>query len=172
MDSDLYDEFGNYIGPDLASESEEETEYDVTRDEMDDGDHSDDDMEEEKDEAKDNADQNTMSVVLHEDKRYYPSALEVYGPEVETLVQEEDTQALDKPLIIPTKRTKFQIKQQEIPDTVYSIDYLADLMDCPDLIRNIVLLGHLHHGKTTLVDCLIRQTHPFMHNVTDEKPLR
>lgn len=24
MDSDLYDEFGNYIGPDLDSESEEE----------------------------------------------------------------------------------------------------------------------------------------------------
>jgi 116 kDa U5 small nuclear ribonucleoprotein component N-terminus len=24
MDSDLYDEFGNYIGPDLESESEEE----------------------------------------------------------------------------------------------------------------------------------------------------
>jgi U5 small nuclear ribonucleoprotein component len=45
-------------------------------------------------------------------------------------------------------------------------------MDCPDLIRNVVLLGHLHHGKTTLVDCLIRQTHPFMHSVTDEKPLR
>jgi hypothetical protein len=25
--------------------------------------------------------------VLHEDKKYYPTALEVYGPDVETLVQ-------------------------------------------------------------------------------------
>lgn len=35
-----------------------------------------------------------MEVVLHEDKKYYPTAEEVYGPEVETIVQEEDTQPL------------------------------------------------------------------------------
>lgn len=35
-----------------------------------------------------------MQIVLHEDKKYYPSAEEVYGPDVETIVQEEDTQAL------------------------------------------------------------------------------
>lgn len=35
-----------------------------------------------------------MPIVLHEDKKYYPSAEEVYGPDVETIVQEEDTQAL------------------------------------------------------------------------------
>jgi U5 small nuclear ribonucleoprotein component len=35
-----------------------------------------------------------MEVVLHEDKKYYPTAEEVYGPEVETLVQEEDAQPL------------------------------------------------------------------------------
>lgn len=35
-----------------------------------------------------------MEVVLHEDKKYYPTADEVYGPEVETIVQEEDTQPL------------------------------------------------------------------------------
>lgn len=35
-----------------------------------------------------------MDVVLHEDKKYYPTAEEVYGPEVETIVQEEDTQPL------------------------------------------------------------------------------
>ena len=33
-------------------------------------------------------------------------------------------------------------------------------MDNPDLIRNVVLCGHLHHGKTSFVDCLIEQTHP------------
>lgn len=36
-----------------------------------------------------------MSVVLHEDKKYYPTAEEVYGPDVETLVMEEDAQALE-----------------------------------------------------------------------------
>ena len=39
----------------------------------------------------------SMAVVLHEDKKYYPSAEEVYGPEVETIVHEEDTQPLTGP---------------------------------------------------------------------------
>lgn len=44
-------------------------------------------------------------------------------------------------------------------------------MDTPTLIRNVALVGHLHHGKTTFVDCLIRQTHPQF--VThEERPLR
>ena len=34
-------------------------------------------------------------VVLHEDKKYYPSAEEVYGKETETLVMEEDAQPLE-----------------------------------------------------------------------------
>lgn len=38
--------------------------------------------------------------------------------------------------------------------------FLADLMDNADLIRNVGLVGHLHHGKTSFVDCLVEQTHP------------
>lgn len=33
--------------------------------------------------ADDNDDAAEMQVVLHEDKKYYPTAEEVYGPEVE-----------------------------------------------------------------------------------------
>jgi len=33
-------------------------------------------------------------------------------------------------------------------------------MDVAGLVRNVALVGHLHHGKTSLVDCLVRQTHP------------
>lgn len=40
------------------------------------------------------------------------------------------------------------------------MDFLADLMDNSELIRNVTLCGHLHHGKTCFVDCLIEQTHP------------
>ncbi len=36
-----------------------------------------------------------MAVVLHEDKKYYPSAEETYGAETETLVMEEDAQPLE-----------------------------------------------------------------------------
>ena len=82
MDPDYYDEFGNYIGPELASDSEEENDYGTTGDDADDRDRSDEEMEEDKDEGRDNMETNTMAVVLHEDKRYYPSALEVYGPDV------------------------------------------------------------------------------------------
>ncbi|CAJ0833993.1 3472_t:CDS:2 [Entrophospora sp. SA101] len=42
-------------------------------------------------------------VVLHEDKKYHPSAKEVYGLEAETLVQEEDTQPLSEPIVQPIK---------------------------------------------------------------------
>lgn len=83
MDADLYDEFGNYIGPDLASESEDENEYGNVGDDTEDKERSDEEIEEDKDEIREHTDQgSSMAVVLHEDKRYYPSALEVYGPEV------------------------------------------------------------------------------------------
>lgn len=36
-----------------------------------------------------------MAVVLHEDKKYYPTAEEMYGKETETLVMEEDAQPLE-----------------------------------------------------------------------------
>lgn len=79
----MYDEFGNYIGPDLASESEDENEYGNVGDDAEDRERSDEEMEEDKDESREQTEQgSSMTVVLHEDKRYYPSALEVYGPEV------------------------------------------------------------------------------------------
>ena len=28
-----------------------------------------------------------------------------------------------------------------------------------ELIRNIAIIGHLHHGKTSLMDLFVRQTH-------------
>jgi len=35
-----------------------------------------------------------MYCYVIKDKKYYPTAEEIYGPEVETVVQEEDTQPL------------------------------------------------------------------------------
>ncbi|POI28291.1 hypothetical protein CIB84_007961, partial [Bambusicola thoracicus] len=155
MDTDLYDEFGNYIGPELDSDDEddelgrESKELDELEDDDDDDDMGDHDE-----------DHPGMEVVLHEDKKYYPTAEEVYGPEVETIVQEEDTQPLTEPIIKPVKTKKFSLMEQTLPVTVYEMDFLADLMDNSELIRNVTLCGHLHHGKTCFVDCLIEQTHP------------
>ncbi|KAJ4438891.1 U5 small nuclear ribonucleoprotein component [Periplaneta americana] len=165
MDADLYDEFGNYIGPELESDEEEEEGFGDGEPEAQ---EYDDEAGEDQGEEMDTT---PMTVVLHEDKRYYPAALEVFGPEVETIVQEEDNQPLDKPLIAPIKKKKFQLKEQDLPETVYNMEFLADMMDNPNLIRNVALIGHLHHGKTTFVDCLIRQTHPGFRS-TEERNLR
>ncbi|CAO3669937.1 unnamed protein product [Rhizopus microsporus] len=59
-------------------------------------------------------------IVLHEDKKYYPSAEEVYGQEVETLVQEEDTQPLTEPIVAPIKVRKFNVFETDLPETRYS----------------------------------------------------
>ncbi|CAG8584995.1 13490_t:CDS:2 [Acaulospora colombiana] len=98
-------------------------------------------------------------VVLHEDKKYYPSAEEIYGPEVETLVQEEDTQPLSEPIIQPIKIKKFQIQEKGLPETRFKKEFLVDMMNFPELIRNIAIIGHLHHGKTSFVDMLVNETH-------------
>ena len=64
-------------------ESEDENEYGNVGDDTEDRERSDEEMEEDKDESREQVEQgSSMAVVLHEDKRYYPSALEVYGPEV------------------------------------------------------------------------------------------
>ena len=32
-------------------------------------------------------------------------------------------------------------------------------MSFPEMIRNVAVVGHLHHGKTALVDMLVFETH-------------
>ncbi|XP_071102577.1 116 kDa U5 small nuclear ribonucleoprotein component-like [Haliotis cracherodii] len=163
MDADLYDEFGNYIGPELDSDDDDDDE----EDDRDDDEYMDRDDDEDMD-HDDMDDQPEMAVVLHEDKKYYPTAEEVYGPDVETIVQEEDTQPLTEPIIAPVKKKKFSMAEQDLPETTYNMEFLADLMDSPELIRNVTLCGHLHHGKTSFVDCLLEQTHPNIQGRADK----
>ncbi|KAI8820180.1 P-loop containing nucleoside triphosphate hydrolase protein [Fimicolochytrium jonesii] len=160
MDVDLYDEFGNYIGPDLDDEDDEEEEYTLPQSRpMEVGD------EEPEEEERDNGmslmhvDEPTTQIVLHEDKKYYATAEEIYGPDVETLVQEEDTQLLTEPIIAPVKKRKTYVQEKDLPPTFYNKEFLADLTAFPELTRNIAIVGHLHHGKTSLVDVLVSQTH-------------
>lgn len=120
--AELYDEFGNYIGPDLESEhSDSEEEYQQDQQNVGAGDVAefrngqvDEDDEDDQEEE--------MQVVLHEDKKYYPSALEVYGPGVETIVQEEDAQLLSEPIVAPVKDKKFSYYQKELPRTTYDLE--------------------------------------------------
>jgi U5 small nuclear ribonucleoprotein component len=65
------------------------------------------------------------AVILHEDKQYYPSASEVYGPGVETLVQEEDAQPLSEPIIAPVKVRKWTIEEKGMPETRFDKGYVV-----------------------------------------------
>ena len=37
--------------------------------------------------------------------------------------------------------------------------FLLNMMNFPDMIRNVAVVGHLHHGKTALLDMLVFETH-------------
>jgi U5 small nuclear ribonucleoprotein component len=155
---DLYDEFGNFIGEAVSSDEAEQ-----------DGDAGPsyvyDEESEPADEPNDQAlmeideDGPSNAVILHEDKQYYPTAQQVYGPEVETMVQEEDAQPLTQPIIAPVTQKKFQVQETDLPPVFYSREFMTDLLSFPEQIRNIAFAGHLHHGKTALMDMLVMQTH-------------
>lgn len=54
---------------------------------------------------------------MHEDKRYYATAQEVYGEDVETMVQEEDQQLLSEPIVAPIKVRSFNVQEKGLPVT-------------------------------------------------------
>ncbi|KAJ4372174.1 hypothetical protein N0V83_003947 [Neocucurbitaria cava] len=153
---DLYDEFGNFIG-DAGTDEDVQTNGEAADayvlDDDDDVAEANDQQLMEVDEGPSNA------VVLHEDKQYYPSASDVYGPDVEVLVQEEDTQSLAQPIVAPVVQKKFTIQEADLPPVHHSRELLTDLMNFPDHVRNIAIAGHLHHGKTAFMDMLVMETH-------------
>ena len=97
-------------------------------------------------------------IVLQEDKRYYPELEEVY-PGAEVLVMEEDIQQLNEPIIAPAKSKNFDLIDKEHRQ-VLSFEFFEGFLENPDLIRNVAIVGHLHHGKTSLLDMFVSLTHP------------
>ena len=163
MDENLYDEFGNYIGPefDESSEEEEEEEEEVQF-EQDGLDEHGERLEQGSGgqlvpagEAMDVEDENR--IILHEDKKYYPDADEVY-PGVRTVTLDEDAQDIDEPIIKPIRVKNFSVLEKEQPVLKYSNEFMASLMNTPNLIRNVAVLGNFHHGKTVFVDTLVQAT--------------
>ncbi|KAL5043219.1 hypothetical protein BDW71DRAFT_129499 [Aspergillus fruticulosus] len=157
---DLYDEFGNYIGE--AAESDEELQHEDAKQQAFDYDEAfcaDEDEEPAQQELMEVDEGPSNAVILHEDKQYYPSAQQIYGDDVETLVQEEDAQPLSEPIIAPVTQKKFSIEESELPAVFFSREFMTDLLSFPEQIRNVALVGHLHHGKTAFMDMLVMQTH-------------
>ncbi|KAG7401355.1 U5 small nuclear ribonucleoprotein component [Phytophthora boehmeriae] len=169
MDESLYDEFGNYIGPELQSSGDEDSSESESEAEAPSDNESDEDeaQRREVDDAGRQVDalalhgghlEDDNAIVLHEDKQYYPDANEVYG-DAETLVMEEDAQTIETPIIEPVKTKSFSVLEQKVPATTYSTQFLTSLMDHPQLIRHLAVIGDLHHGKTLFTDLLVEQTH-------------
>lgn len=117
----------------------------------------------------DESDGPSNAVILHEDKQYYPTAQQLYGTDVETMVQEEDTQPLTQPIIAPIINKKFTVQEDSLPNVSFDRGYMTDLMSFPNHIRNVAIAGHLHHGKTALVDNLVMQTHDLSERLENRK---
>jgi U5 small nuclear ribonucleoprotein component len=153
---DNYDEFGNYIGPELEdSDYSDEGDYGAEENEYETNGGQ---MIVHDDELPEASGSNDNRIVLHEDKKYYPDAEEVF-PGVKTVTLDEDAQDLKEPIIKPIKPKNFSVLQKEPPALVYESDFLTSLMNTPTLIRNIAIIGQLHHGKTVFVDTLVQATH-------------
>lgn len=97
---------------------------------------------------------------MAEDKQYYASNEDIYGDQVEVVVQDEDTQPIDKPIIEPIRQKKFMLVEPSMPRTTFDMRFLAGLMDYPKFSRLVSVVGTLHHGKTSLIDILVDATHP------------
>uniref|UniRef100_A0A7R9TTD0 SNU114 homolog n=1 Tax=Micromonas pusilla TaxID=38833 RepID=A0A7R9TTD0_MICPS len=177
MADEMYDEFGNYVGPELESDDEpaDDQQDDAWMDAEARGDVEGEPadagggglMDEEDDTNPETA------IVLAEDKKYYPSAEEVYGAGTETLVMDEDAQALEEPIIAPVKKKSVEVRERDAPVMHVSEEFLKGLSGNPNLVRNVAIAGHLHHGKTTFMDMLTEQTHEITYEwLSNEKQLR
>ncbi len=109
------------------------------------------------------------AIVLHEDKEYYPDAREVFG-EAEAVTLDEDAQPLEEPVIAPVKTKTFSTLEKEAPEQAYSPEFLAVLLENPTLVRNTAFVGHLHAGKTSLLDLLVGETRAKPPNPTTAPP--
>lgn len=156
----LYDSFGNYIGPELGSDDSDSDDVDngcvVPR------------REASPDRDCDAADKSMIdadpssAIVLADDKQLYSTAAQVFGPDTEALVEEEDTQRISEPLVAPKRMRVTVLRETEDsrPCAKYDYEYFAAaILPNPALCRNVAVIGNLHHGKTTFCDMLFRCSH-------------
>ena len=57
------------------------------------------------------------------------------------------------PIIAPVKQKKLEVNEQTSLPTFYSSEFLGGLMTNPELVRNVAVIGHLHHGKSLVRPC-------------------
>ena len=144
---DLYDEFGNYIGPE-CEDGDDNLDFDGDAVGLeDDVTGIEGQLVEMDTDAADGA------IVLNEDRKYYIDAEEAY-PGVTTAVLDEDAMDPDEPIIKPVV-TRETLSAEKIQESNSRSDFMLELMSTTSLMRNVTVCGHLHHGKTFLMDLLI-----------------
>lgn len=45
------------------------------------------------------------------------------------------------------------------PEAELTCSFMIDMTSHPSMIRNVMVGGHIHHGKTSLLDMLVFETH-------------
>jgi U5 small nuclear ribonucleoprotein component len=142
-DDDLYDEFGNYIGPELDSTSDEESS--LEEEEENDGQPDDaSDVSDDHNNNNNNAmvvagevqDQSATAdpmnaIVLHEDKDHYLSAEQTYGEGVRTAVLDEDAMDLDTPIVEPVVIKTHHADSGASTEYIYTDEYLKTEEELP-----------------------------------------
>ncbi|GAV56247.1 hypothetical protein ZYGR_0BB00240 [Zygosaccharomyces rouxii] len=149
---DEYDEFGNPVGndqvfpvvkrEDLEPLVEQEPIYDEGND------HDDDEQ-----------------VNGNEEQALVPLQ-DAFGDDVEVLVETKDNQDANVPLVeVAREHAKgpdysvFTHLKKHVPKAAYDRDYMLGMLEAPERIRNVAVVGPLHSGKTSLVDLLVVESH-------------
>ena len=140
----LYDEFGNYVGPERVADTLLQPEDPSLNNNTINAQppHT---------RTVNNFSANS-GVVLYEDRQLFASAAQTYGPGVDVMVQDEDIQPLNEPIVAPVKALP---KANPAPPLKHgSSEYLAFLAaSCPvSRTHAVAVVGSLGHGKTSLMD--------------------
>ena len=151
MSSEEYDEFGNYIG-DLEGDSYGLDDFGIGQTEAAGYDAAGEaEVEDADDMVVEGNESGTQAIVLAEDKKYYPDADEVY-PGVATATMTEDAQDVNTPLVDPMhSKNIYHAMTTKLPSLEHDTEYMSNLMMNPALVRHVAFIGHIHHGKTSVV---------------------
>jgi U5 small nuclear ribonucleoprotein component len=166
MDQPCFDDFGNYTGKQNINENIE-SDLDVIERQANENIES---LSGEHTRIKDirvnipyienKSDSNFMdAVVLDDAQNHYGKAQQLYGENVDVVFHDEDNMPLEVPVIPRVAEKKSVGYAYENPETKYSSEFLTCLIKNPVLNRNVTLVGHLHHGKTTFMEMLLQNTH-------------
>ena len=138
----LFDEFGNPLNGDSDSSSDSDSDVSMTDEIVEDS-------------SKSN------KIILADDASMNPTLSNTFGHEVETIIATSDAKSLNDPIVQPNVVKEFMIEENTLPETSYTKQYMWELSNITERIRNVALCGNLHAGKTSILDMLIKQTHNF-----------